>query len=98
MKNIILGLCLVFPLQAFSADDSVYTWGAWSQGIKPAAGGPVARAAIPSPVQTPAFSPRANEARERNRAGAIPPAPPVPVIVPRPPETTPPVVTPGGRF
>jgi len=59
MKKLLLSLAMLFPLQAIAADDSVYTWGAWSQGIQPAAG--VAHAAIPAPIQTPNTSFRPNE-------------------------------------
>lgn len=60
MKKILLGIALLFPLTAISADDSVYTWGVWSQGVQPAAGA-VVHIARPSPVQTPNINIRANE-------------------------------------
>ena len=59
MKNILLGIIILFPLQAISADDSVYTWGAWSQGIQPSAG--LAQAVTPAPIQTPETNFRPNE-------------------------------------
>jgi len=67
MKKILLGLTMLFPLQAISADDSVYTWGTWSQGIQPAAG-PVAHVATPAPVQLAAVNLRPNEHSAFNRA------------------------------
>jgi len=66
MKKLLLSLAMLFPLQAIAADDSVYTWGAWSQGIQPAAG-PVAHAATPAPVKTPNAKFRANEHSVFNR-------------------------------
>ena len=59
MKNLILAFSLLLPLQAISAEDSVYSWGTWSQGVKPAAGPSVT--ATPSPVQTPNVNFRPNE-------------------------------------
>jgi len=67
MKKLLLSLAMLFPLQAIAADDSVYTWGAWSQGIQPAAG-PVAHAATPAPAKTPNVKFRANEHSVFNRA------------------------------
>ena len=61
MKKLLLGLIIIFPLQAISADDSVYTWGAWSQGIQPAAGPAVAAVPTPSPIKTPNINFRPNE-------------------------------------
>jgi hypothetical protein len=66
MKKLFLGLALLFPLQALSADDSVYTWGTWSQGIQPAAG-PAANAATPAPVQLSKVNIRPNENSAFNR-------------------------------
>lgn len=59
MKKIILALSLLLPLQALSVEDSVYSWGSWSQGIKPAAGPSVT--ATPSAVQAPNVNFRPNE-------------------------------------
>ena len=50
MKKILLGISLLFPLQLLAADDSVFSWGDWAQGIKPAAGPAVI---LPAPVQQP---------------------------------------------
>lgn len=40
--------------------DSVYSWGEWQNGIKPAAGGPAARV-TPPPAQRPDINFRPNE-------------------------------------
>ncbi len=50
MKKMLLGISLLFPLQLLAADDSVFSWGDWAQGIKPAAGPAVI---LPAPVQQP---------------------------------------------
>ncbi len=68
--------------QAATAD-SVYSWGSWSQGIKPAAG-PVA-SVTPPPAQKPQVNFRPNEAPNLTRTTVQiqPPAPvPVPVVTP----------------
>ena len=67
MKKLLLGLALLFPLQTVSADDSVYTWGKWSDGVQPAAG-PVVSVASPTPAQTPStnFRPYENSAFHRD--------------------------------
>jgi len=70
MKKILLGIVILFPLQAFSADDSVYTWGTWSQGIQPAAG-PVAHVATPAPVLVTNVNLRPNEHAALNRAPGL---------------------------
>lgn len=60
MKKILLVLAAILPLQIMAADaDSIYTWGAWSQGIKPAAG-PVAKI-TPAPAKLPDVNFRPNE-------------------------------------
>ena len=60
MKTLLLGLALFVPFQLVAAeDDSVYSWGAWSQGIKPAAG--VVARVTPAPVEQPKVSFRPNE-------------------------------------
>ena len=66
MKKLLLGLAVIFPVQLLAADDSVYSWGAWAEGIKPAAG-PVANIA-PAPAQKPQvqFRPNENSAFARN--------------------------------
>jgi len=73
MKKLLLSLAMLFPLQAIAADDSVYTWGAWSQGIQPAAG-PVAYAATPAPAKTPnvKFRPNENSAFARTFIAPVP--------------------------
>ena len=51
---------LLFSTQAIAVEkDSVYTWGSWAEGIKPAAG-PVARV-TPPPAQKPDVNFRPNE-------------------------------------
>lgn len=61
MKHVYLAIiALSLPLQVFSAEtDSVYSWGNWSKGIKPAAG-PTARV-TPPPAQRPDINFRPNE-------------------------------------
>jgi len=61
MKKTYLILFAVFlSTQAMAVEeDSVYTWGAWAEGIQPAAG-PVARV-TPPPVKTPNVNFRPNE-------------------------------------
>ena len=62
----LIGLALLLPLQAIAADtDSVYSWGAWAQGIKPAAGPSLA--ITPAPVDQPKVDIRANEASALTR-------------------------------
>ncbi len=59
-KAYLISLALLLPVQAIAVEkDSVYTWGDWSQGLKPAAG-PVARV-TPPPAKTPDVNFRANE-------------------------------------
>ena len=50
MKKLLLSLAIVLPSSVFAADNSVYAWGPWAEGIKPAAG-PVYVA--PAPVSEP---------------------------------------------
>ena len=61
MKSVyLLTLALLLPIQAMAVEkDSVYIWGTWAEGIKPAAG-PVAKV-TPPPAQTPDVNFRANE-------------------------------------
>ena len=75
MKNLLLGLAILFPLQAISSDDSVYSWGIWSQGVKPAAG-PV-RTVTPKVAQSPnvKFRPNENSAFYRSSNAATPAIP-----------------------
>lgn len=51
--------------------DSVYSWGPWAQGIKPAAGGTAA--VTPPPAQAPdiQFRPNENAAFFRSQAPAV---------------------------
>ena len=67
MKKILLGIILLFPLQTIAAD-SVYNWGSWKDGIKPAAGpGVVAMVVAPAPVTNPNINIRPNETAELKR-------------------------------
>jgi len=61
MKSVyILTLALLLPIQVMAVEkDSVYMWGKWAEGLKPAAG-PVAKV-TPPPAQTPDVNFRANE-------------------------------------
>ena len=60
MKTLLLGLALCLPFQLIAADDdSVYSWGPWAEGIKPAAG--VVASITPAPVDQPDVSFRPNE-------------------------------------
>ena len=59
-KQYLLSLILFLPFQVMSSDnDSVYDWGTWAKGIKPAAG-PAARV-TPPPAQRPEINFRPNE-------------------------------------
>lgn len=80
MKKLLLGLTLIFPLQSIAADDSVYSWGDWAKGIKPAAG-PSAPQVTPSPVSVPNFT-------FRETVNPRVPATPAPAIVPTESTTT----------
>ncbi len=97
MKKLLLGLVLLLPLQTFAADDSVYTWGVWTQGIKPAAG-PVIQVA-PASVSQPKVNVRETILASRVVVAQVAtPTPPAvePVIV-----TTEPAVvlpSPASRF
>jgi len=61
MKKIyLLALAAMLPAQTMAVEnDSVYAWGAWEEGIQPAAG-PVARI-TPPPAQKPDVNFRPNE-------------------------------------
>ena len=73
MKHMLLGFVLLLPFQVFAADnDSVYAWGDWAEGIKPAAG-PVA-VITPAPANQPKVNFRPNENSAFNREfRALPP-------------------------
>ena len=76
MKQLLLGLACMVPLHLFAADqDSVYSWGAWSQGIKPAAG-PVVNI-TPAPVDQPQVDFRPNENAAFRRSIQLPSLPEV---------------------
>ena len=77
MKKMLLGIVLCLPFQLVAAeDDSVYSWGIWAQGIKPAAG-PVA-SLTPAPVDQPNvnFRPNENAAFSRSALRLAPPVSP----------------------
>jgi len=69
-------LVLFLPLHATADTDSVYSWGVWENGIKPAAG-PGTRV-TPPPVQQPDinFRPNENSAFLREAAPTVRLAPP----------------------
>ena len=78
-KICLLALALFLPAQAMAVEqDSVYTWGAWAEGIQPAAG-PVAQI-TPPPAEQPDvnFRPNENSAFLREASIAFRPAPPAP--------------------
>lgn len=77
-KAYLLTLALLLPVQSMAIEqDSVYTWGQWANGVKPAAG-PVAKV-TPPPAQTPDVNFRANESSAflREATATFRPAPPV---------------------
>lgn len=86
MKKLILGLAVILPTFAFASDGSVYAWGPWADGIKPAAG-PVYVA--PAPADQPEADMREsiellqqyNEIQYVIAPPAIPGAPQLPGIV-----------------
>lgn len=105
MKKIYLlalpALLLSAPLFAVE-HDSVYTWGQWAKGIKPAAGPVVGVTPPPAQKTDINFRPNENDAFLREAIANFQPAPPaapgapqVPDIVIAPTET---VTTPGDRF
>ena len=98
MKKMLLALALLLPLQAIAADkDSVYSWGAWAEGIKPAAGPVVS--ITPAPVNQPNVNFRPNENSAFNREfRPLPPQASGVASSARPPNTPAPTATPGGRF
>ena len=100
MKKVLLGISLLCPMQLMAAEDSVFTWGQWSQGIQPAAG-PAVVAVVAAPVQQPnvvALTRSIQVAQEQqlaiaavNNTPAIvtppTPTPPAPVTPPAPQPT-----------
>lgn len=80
-KATLLALALAIPATAIAADkDSVYSWGAWSQNIQPAAGPRIEVA--PAAVSQPQVNFRPNENAAFNRVANVPVTPPpaTPVI------------------
>lgn len=75
-KATLLALALAIPATVIAADkDSVYTWGAWSQNIQPAAGPRIEVA--PAAVSQPQVNFRPNENAAFNRVANLPVTPPV---------------------
>lgn len=87
-KATLLALALAIPVTAIAADkDSVYTWGAWSQNIQPAAGPRIE--VVPAAVSQPQVNFRPNENAAFNRVANLnlpeTPAPVTPPAVITPP-------------
>lgn len=59
MKKIALIIATTFITPAAMASDSVYSWGDWSQGLKPAAGPSLS--VTPPPAEKPQVNFRPNE-------------------------------------
>jgi len=88
MKSVyLLTLALLLPVQAMAVEkDSVYTWGTWAEGIKPAAG-PVVKV-TPPPAQTPDVNFRANETSAFLREAVAVIRVPAPPVVPSAPQVS----------
>ena len=82
MKKLLCSIVLLLPLTAQADNDSVYSWGPWSQGIKPAAGD--AMRLTPAAVEKPQvnFRPNENSAFSRTVVPSINPAPTNPLSEP----------------
>ena len=52
MKKLLFSLLIVMSHSVIAADNSVYAWGPWSEGVKPAAG-PAYVAPAPAPASEP---------------------------------------------
>ncbi|MDQ1362965.1 MAG: hypothetical protein QG652_825 [Pseudomonadota bacterium] len=72
MKKLLLSLAFILSSSVATADDSIYAWGPWAEGIKPAAG-PVYVA--PAPVSEPQVDTRESMALQRRYNDIQPPAP-----------------------
>ena len=72
MKKLLCVLAVLLPASVFAADNSVYAWGPWADGIKPAAG-PMYVA--PTPVSEPQVDTRESLALLREYNSIQPPAP-----------------------
>ncbi len=84
-KAYLLTLTLLLSTSAIAIEkDSVYTWGNWATGIKPAAG-PVAKV-TPPPAQTPDVNFRANETSAFLREAADVVRVPAPPALPSAPQ------------
>jgi len=98
-KAYLVTIALLLPFQAMSVEqDSVYTWGKWANGLRPAAG-PVAKV-TPPPAQTPDVNFRANETSAFLREAVAVVRVPAPPVIPSAPQipglTITPVSTPTG--
>lgn len=104
MKTLLLSMVMILPTSLYAADNSVYAWGEWAEGIKPAAG-PVYVA--PAPVSEPQVDTRESMALLREYNSIQPPAPispgtgvhvvnsSVPIATAPPSIVTPPPLPPG---
>ena len=72
MKKLLCVLAVLLPASVFAADNSVYAWGPWADGIKPAAG-PMYVA--PTPVSEPQVDTRESLALLREYTSTTPPIP-----------------------
>lgn len=69
-KQFLLAIYLFLPFQVMAIDnDSVYGWGAWAEGIKPAAG--PAHRVTPPPAKNPDINFRPNENSAFLREAAV---------------------------
>ena len=105
MKKLLWSLAIILPASVFAAENSVYAWGPWSEGVKPAAG-PMYVA--PTPVTEPQVDTRESLAllREYNSIQPPPPIsidtgvsvvnPSVPIVTTFAPVFTPPPPPPPG--
>lgn len=95
MKKLLLSLLAFMATSAWAAEHSIYAWGPWSEGIKPAAG-PVYVA--PVPVSEPQVDLRESMALLREYNSIQPPAQTVPIVAQLPEGAAVPPGRPGDRF
>ena len=95
MKKLLCVLAVLLPASVLAANNSVYAWGPWADGIKPAAG-PMYVA--PTPVSEPQVDTRESLALLREYNSIQPPAPVMPVVALLPPGAEPPTAIPADRF
>ncbi|MBI3188837.1 MAG: hypothetical protein HYZ31_13355, partial [Gammaproteobacteria bacterium] len=72
MKKLLWSLAIILPASVLAAENSVYAWGPWSEGVKPAAG-PMYVA--PTPVTEPQVDTRESLALLREYNSIQPPPP-----------------------